>query len=75
MAASEHLIPDVWAWRLKEAEQDIAKKADKDYVDSIAEEVRGLRKAVIALMTAIVSSAVLVSLTMFATLGSKLIGG
>lgn len=63
---------DVWAWRLKEVESDVSKKADKEYVDSIAGEVRGLRKSVNTLMAAIVSGSVLVSLTLFATLGSHL---
>lgn len=63
---------DVWAWRLKEVEKDVTKKADKDYVDGLAGEVRGLRKSVNTLMAAIVSGSVLVSLTLFATLGSHL---
>lgn len=63
---------DVWAWRLKEVERDVATKADREYVDSIAAEMRGLRKSVNTLMAAIVSGSVLVSLTLFATLGSHL---
>jgi len=69
---AENAIPEVWVWRLKEAEKDITLKADKEYVDTIAEEVRGLRKAVYTLLASIVGSAVLVSLTLFATLGSHL---
>lgn len=56
-------------------EQHISLKADKEYVDTIADEVRGLRKAVIGAALTIMGSAVLVSLTLFATLGSHLAGG
>jgi hypothetical protein len=66
--------PAVLEYRVKQAEKVIESKADKEYVDQIASEVRGLRKAVISLMAAIVGSSVLVSLTLFATLGSHLAG-
>ena len=68
-------VPSVWRYRLKEAEETIKTKADKEYVDTIADEVRGLRKAVIGAALAIMGSAVLVSLTLFATLGSHIAGG
>ena len=70
MEESTEAIP----WRVGQLEHRIEKKADKEYVEEIASEVRGLRKAVISLMAAIVGASVLVSLTLFATLGSHLAG-
>jgi len=73
-AAAALVNPAVLEYRVKQAEKAIEVKADKDYVDQIANEVRGLRKAVYTLLASIVGSSVLVSLTLFATLGSH-IGG
>lgn len=62
-------------WRVGRAEDEIKLKADKEYVDTVAAEVRGLRTAVNRLMAAIVGGTVIVSLSLFATLGSHLAGG
>jgi len=73
-AAAALVNPAVLEYRVVQAEKALEEKADKEYVDQIAGEVRGLRKAVLSLMAAIVGSSVLVSLTLFATLGSHLAG-
>ena len=65
-------IPSVWRYRIEQNERGLARKADKDYVDEISREVKGLRKAVYTLLAGIVGSSVVVSFTLFATLGSHL---
>ena len=67
-------IPAVWRFRVQQNERNIDKKADNERVDEIADEVKGLRKAVYTLLAGIVGSSVLVSFTLFATLGSHLSG-
>ncbi|MGZ6570480.1 MAG: hypothetical protein ACXVHB_05875 [Solirubrobacteraceae bacterium] len=63
-------MPDVWVYRLKEAEIDIARKADKEYVDTIAAEIRSLRRILVTFMATVAGSAILVSMTLFATVGT-----
>ena len=61
-------------WRVGQLEAkatELAKeKADKDYVDSVAAEVKNLRTSVNRLMAAIVGSSVMVSFTLLITVGS-----
>lgn len=66
------ISPGGIAVRLYRAERDIEKKADKDYVDSIAEEIRSLRKVVLWFMGATAGSAILVSFTLFVTVGTHI---
>lgn len=74
--ADENALPSVWGYRLTKAEaavEDLDKsKADKEYVDAIASEVRGLKKAVVSLLFGIVTSAVMVCFTLLVTVGSHL---
>lgn len=70
-AMNEAALP----WRVGRLEHEVDLKADKEYVDQIASEVRSLRKAVIGAAMTVMGSAILVSLTLFATLGSHLAGG
>ena len=67
---SEAALP----WRVGRLEHEIDLKADKEVVEALASDLRGLRKAVIGAALAVMGSAVLVSLTLFATLGSHLAG-
>lgn len=50
-------------YRLTQVERKVEKKADQDDVEKIADEVRGLRKALIGFIVAISGSAILVSFT------------
>ena len=61
---------DEWRYRIEHAETAIERKADKDEVQEIKEELRAVRRALTALMSAIVGSAVLVSLTLLVTIGA-----
>lgn len=76
MSAMSHAddTPSVLAYRVGQTERRLENKADKEEVDLIREEVQGLKKAVWGLLAGIVGSSVLVSLTLFATLGSHLAG-
>lgn len=70
MSFDADVVPAVWQYRVAEVEKEVRTKADKTYVDTVAEEVRGLRSAVYKLLAGIVGSSVLVSLTLLATLGT-----
>lgn len=66
--------PRVLAYRLQQAEGRIDKKADQDDVTRLETRMERLERAVWYLLAGIVSSAILVSFTLFATLGSHLAG-
>lgn len=69
-ASNESAIP----WRVGVLEREIETKADKEVVDALAEDLRGLRKAVIGAALAVMGSAILVSMTLLITVGSHVAG-
>lgn len=68
--AAALIFDNEWRYRIEQTEASVKTKAEKSEVEEIKEELKSVRRALIALMSGILASAVLVSLTLLATVGT-----